>query len=370
MFITQQSLENLKLYKYTGVDKSLCARYILSPYFWEPFLKKCVPTTIAPNLITLIGGIFMLIPYFLTVMDSPTGQEEVSPFTALVTALCIFLYQTADNLDGKQARRTKSSSALGELFDHGVDTFTMGIFALIAVVMFHFDVKIQLFLFVMLLSVFYMSHWEEYHTNSLVLGYVINPTELQIVCIIGLLFFVICPECGYSTNKFGMYFIFILSVAANCIYIHGTLTHIKKNGNYTMIQSLKHALPYLTFFAISIFIIVICPASFLQQHFHLMALLILFVNAFITQRLIVHRICKEPVAQFHVILIVYFVFAIFCCVSSMELFVLDYQILALIAFVCAFVIEAYFIYEIVTSFASYLKIKVFSIVPKEDSSEY
>jgi hypothetical protein len=29
------------------------------------------------------------------------------------------MYQTLDALDGKQARRTKTSSPLGELFDHG-----------------------------------------------------------------------------------------------------------------------------------------------------------------------------------------------------------------------------------------------------------
>ena len=32
------------------------------------------------------------------------------------------LAHPADNIDGKQARRTKSSSALGELFDHGCDS--------------------------------------------------------------------------------------------------------------------------------------------------------------------------------------------------------------------------------------------------------
>jgi len=33
------------------------------------------------------------------------------------------LYSTFDNVDGRQARRTKSSSALGELFDHGLIHF-------------------------------------------------------------------------------------------------------------------------------------------------------------------------------------------------------------------------------------------------------
>ena len=32
------------------------------------------------------------------------------------------MYQTMDNVDGKQARRTGTSSGLGELFDHGIDS--------------------------------------------------------------------------------------------------------------------------------------------------------------------------------------------------------------------------------------------------------
>ncbi len=34
-------------------------------------------------------------------------------------ALGLFFYQTMDVIDGKQARRTGTSSPLGELFDHG-----------------------------------------------------------------------------------------------------------------------------------------------------------------------------------------------------------------------------------------------------------
>ena len=34
----------------------------------------------------------------------------------------LFMYQTMDNIDGKQARRTGTSSGLGELFDHGIDS--------------------------------------------------------------------------------------------------------------------------------------------------------------------------------------------------------------------------------------------------------
>lgn len=44
----------------------------------------------------------------------------------LQAALGLFIYQTLDATDGKQARRTGSSTPLGELFDHGCDAFSQG----------------------------------------------------------------------------------------------------------------------------------------------------------------------------------------------------------------------------------------------------
>jgi len=44
------------------------------------------------------------------------------------TALGLFIYQSLDAIDGKQARRTKTSSPLGELFDHGCDSVSTGDF--------------------------------------------------------------------------------------------------------------------------------------------------------------------------------------------------------------------------------------------------
>jgi len=38
----------------------------------------------------------------------------------------LFIYQTLDAIDGKQARRIHCSSALGELFDHGCDALSIG----------------------------------------------------------------------------------------------------------------------------------------------------------------------------------------------------------------------------------------------------
>jgi len=85
-----------------------------------------------------------------------------------------------DNLDGKQARRTSSSSALGELFDHGCDSLFISCMAICL------DSALQispLEHYICLsagITVFYASHWEEYHTNKLVLGRYANPTEAQV----------------------------------------------------------------------------------------------------------------------------------------------------------------------------------------------
>jgi phosphatidylglycerophosphate synthase len=45
-------------------------------------------------------------------------QQRIASFSGLGRIACWFC-QTFDAVDGKQARRTNSSSPLGELFDHG-----------------------------------------------------------------------------------------------------------------------------------------------------------------------------------------------------------------------------------------------------------
>ena len=41
-------------------------------------------------------------------------------------AVAYFTYRMLDEMDGKQARRTGNSSALGMIFDHGCDAFSIG----------------------------------------------------------------------------------------------------------------------------------------------------------------------------------------------------------------------------------------------------
>lgn len=63
---------------------------------------------------------------------SPDARAEPPRWACALCALGLFIYQSLDSIDGKQARRTNSSSPLGELFDHGCDSISTVFVALSA----------------------------------------------------------------------------------------------------------------------------------------------------------------------------------------------------------------------------------------------
>ncbi|MCP5514223.1 MAG: CDP-alcohol phosphatidyltransferase family protein [Spirochaetales bacterium] len=107
-------------HKYTVTDLS-----VLTPWYTkfavEPLLKF-VPWWLPANIITLLSNFCVLIALVLTVLYT----AGVFKFWLLVPLL-IMAYVTGDSLDGKQARRTKTSSMLGEFLDHFLDIFTNGL---------------------------------------------------------------------------------------------------------------------------------------------------------------------------------------------------------------------------------------------------
>ncbi len=81
----------------------------------------------------------------------------------------MFIYQTLDGCDGKQARRTGTSSALGELFDHGCDVFVTFLFALSAscvpgLIQFPY---LMLALVALVIQLNYTYHWQTYVSGIL-----------------------------------------------------------------------------------------------------------------------------------------------------------------------------------------------------------
>jgi len=180
-YISQQGLRNLAGYAYHGEDLSILRRLFLNR-FWN-WLTTWYPLWLAPNLITFTSFL-ILTGNMLTMYYYCPGAVgcDLPPWTFLTFAIGVFLYQTLDNTDGKQAVRTKSSSALGELFDHGCDSLfpTFAGITIMAAAGIDSPWLIFAFLHVGMIP-FVLAHWEEYHTGILILGPLANPTEAETV---------------------------------------------------------------------------------------------------------------------------------------------------------------------------------------------
>lgn len=87
-------------------------------HYWT-WAVRFLPMWMAPNLVTMLGTVIMISTTLVQLYFAPRLEEPCPTWVYLLSALGLFLYQTLDALDGKQARRTGASSPLGQLFDHG-----------------------------------------------------------------------------------------------------------------------------------------------------------------------------------------------------------------------------------------------------------
>ena len=134
------------------------------------------------------------------------GLGEAPSWVYFNLAGSLFVYQTMDAIDGKQARRTGTGSPLGELFDHGLDCIANAFFLpsmlmclqagkdldkfnmlrhsfkFNGVLFEHFQFfgnKFEIKISISCFFVFYCSHWVHYVVGKLTFG-LIDITEIQV----------------------------------------------------------------------------------------------------------------------------------------------------------------------------------------------
>ncbi|GAA5995762.1 uncharacterized protein JCM10292_004732 [Rhodotorula paludigena] len=170
-------LRRLDEYRYSAVDKSLISRYILRHY-WT-FAAEYLPSWLAPNAVTLIGFSAVVVNFITVAAVSPGLEGSEHGWVWALCAAGLFFYQTMDVLDGKQARKTGTSSPMGELFDHGCDALNTTLSALIQAGAMGLGSSPPLLTLCVVLpcASFFLSTWEEYHTGTLYLGYINGPVE-------------------------------------------------------------------------------------------------------------------------------------------------------------------------------------------------
>ncbi|KAL8137975.1 hypothetical protein V2J09_003976, partial [Rumex salicifolius] len=197
-YIGAHGVAALQRYKYSGVDHSYVSKYILQP-FWSRFhsvtllrfreewrdlvrIRRRISLSIGLiftgtySLITLTGTMFLVGSALLGYIYSPQFDSPPPRWVHFAHGLLLFLYQTFDAVDGKQARRTNSSSPLGELFDHGCDALACA-FESVAFASTSMCGRNGFWFWVIAAVPFYGAAWEHFFTNTLILPVINGPTE-------------------------------------------------------------------------------------------------------------------------------------------------------------------------------------------------
>lgn len=241
------------------------------------------------------------------------------------------LSRIATSKSNVNSYRTGSSSPLGELFDHGCDSITMGLLGIITGATVRMGGILTLIGLVVGWGPFYLAHWEEYHTGILIMGKFNGPTEAQLI-VIGIQSLLTLLNANFS-----LAILLVTAIAGSGIWVHDLFyighTAIRLNyicfafsvifsiitvaQNFHKVLSLasrnmptKEALMQLLPFSCLVVLSLVWLGTehamlVAQPHVPLMTISLIF--AYLTSRLIVNRVCKESTQPFHAILVPLFI---------------------------------------------------------------
>ncbi|KAJ4000283.1 choline ethanolaminephosphotransferase [Lentinula boryana] len=220
-YLSDEALQNLKKYAYKGVDKSILSKWIMNA-FWSWFVTLW-PLSVAPNTITLSGLCIVILNFITLLYYDPSyvtekGGAHVPQWIYFTWGIGLFLYQSFDAVDGKQARRTGMAGPLGEMFDHGCDALNTTLEAIIAAQALNLGQSWwTLASQVAALGNFYITTWEEYHTGFLFLGVCSGPVEGILMLVVVYLITGIYGPSFWDTGILDFLHLSNISLIANTI---------------------------------------------------------------------------------------------------------------------------------------------------------
>jgi len=176
IYIPAIGYENVKTYKYAYDVTDRAITNTLMGWLWRLILHYLIPMWFSPNLITLLGLAILTVNWLTTIYFVPGLKSTWAEFPGwliLFNAFGVFMRQTLDAIDGKHARRTGSSSALGELLDHGLcDSLEIWYVGMMCCALGGFGVDYRLYIFlVAAMCSHYLEMWAIYLTGKLEFWY-------------------------------------------------------------------------------------------------------------------------------------------------------------------------------------------------------
>ena len=288
----ERDIAQARLYKYNGVDDSIACK-LFYRRFWN-WLINFVPLNIAPNTITLIGFLFEAASFVSSMILSKGLTQKLPWYGCVINSVFLFIYQTLDNLDGRQARRTGMSSPLGQFFDHGCDAIT-GVFEIIkSAAVLNMGPTWVCFAYAIATGVgFILASYEEYTTHRFYLGYFNAPDEGLLILMIVYLFVAAAPEClSWFRPAFIVAFV-ICDILTILLTFVNVFKFVKDH------QECRHRMIY-SLIPTSITVAVICIlALFHKNYIHTVTFIMAceFILTFNSQTIIISYLVKRPVSR-------------------------------------------------------------------------
>lgn len=342
-YLASEHLQGFQKYKYSSVDTNPIGIYIMHP-FWD-WLIQFFPRWIAPNLITFVGFLFiiksfLLLSYFDYYFYASSNDPSSPPIPNWVFALVafnIFISYTLDGIDGKQARRTHTSGPLGELFDHGLDSWTTVfiptfIYSIFGRLDYSLSPKRLYFICWNVFFNFYITHVEKYNTGILYLPWSYDLSMLGTVvlfAVTSIADFNIFKRVVFQNfsigNIFELFFYFgtcvmnIPVVVYNLYIAHKT----KKGKNLSFWEGIRPMIPLTIFFVLSIVWINYSPTDVINRDPRAFYLLTGTIFSNTCCRLIIAQMSNTRCQIFNWMLIPFSIFILVSIlVPSLELFLL------------------------------------------------
>lgn len=310
-YIGRHGIEALQKYKYSGVDRSYMAKFVFQP-FWSRFVT-IFPLWMPPNMITLTGFLFVVASALLSYIYSPEFSSPSPKWVHFLHGLLLFLYQTFDAVDGKQARRTSSSSPLGELFDHGCDALSCA-FETMAFGNSVMSRKHTLWFWVIATIPFYGATWEHFFTNTLILPEINGPTEGLMLIYMAHFFTAFVGPAWWNLKvgdivRFSTSFPFLADLVLYdfviiAMMLFAVIPTVSYNiyNVYKVVQSRNSSMPLALAMLFPFFLLVggvttwglLSPSDILQSQPHLLMVGSGFAFGYMVGRMILAHLCDEP----------------------------------------------------------------------------
>ncbi|CAN1312744.1 Choline/ethanolaminephosphotransferase 1 [Linum perenne] len=231
-----------------------------------------------------------------------------------VSGMTLFLL-TFDAVDGKQARRTNSSSPLGELFDHAsfLDDIQFEAMAFGSTAMCG---RYTFWFWVISAIPFYLATWESYFTNTLILPVVNGPTEGLMLIYLAHFFTAIVGAEWWSqdfgeslpivswvpfvsevpTFKAVLYlmiaFAVIPTIGSNVMNVNKVVQ--ARKGGISMALALAMIYPFMVLMGGILVWGYLSPSDIMGNYPHLVVLGTGLAFGFLVGRMILAHLCDEP----------------------------------------------------------------------------